>query len=101
MLSISYVAPGRCALYGLLSRVDSGLDSLAFEGAQAELLSLEKGERKRLAASNGRPLLTTRIDRDGKLLFSSVSPGRYTLLLHLSTGDLVIEELHIDMCEVV
>lgn len=97
VLSLSYAAPGCCALYGLLSRLGPALnDRLPLEGVQVELLPLETGERKRGVASSGL-LLTTTVDRDGRLLFPAVSPGRYTLLLHLPVGDLVIEDLQIDV----
>ncbi|MBX5458050.1 MAG: hypothetical protein IRZ31_14240 [Thermogemmatispora sp.] len=100
-LHILSSTPGHYVLYGLLSCANSALDGSAFAGWQAELQPLKKPQRKqvgRSVTSADLPRLTAEIDSRGKLTFPAVSPGRYTLLLHLCEQDLVIEELQIDGC---
>ncbi len=92
---------GAIFLLGLLSSATEHLELLA--GAKVELYSAHNSfpfsageDASELSGSEPRgPLLSTQIDELGHIVFPSVPPGFYLMIIYLPETEVVIEELNI------
>ncbi len=99
-LHLSRAANGDIMLLGLFTSDDSAMSVDAFEGVISELyLSPGPTSLPELTSQDGnptQPLMTTTVDDLGNLVFKSVSPGEYVLIVRLLNSEIVIEGLHIE-----
>lgn len=99
-LHLSRATNGDIMLLGLFTSSDPDESVDAFEGADAELYtSPGPTNLPDLALHDGRPpqpLMKTTVDDLGNLVFKSISPGDYVMLVRLFDSEIVIEGLHIE-----
>ena len=87
-------------LLAIMTNSDPTVSLEAYEGVGAELYSAERsseeqdadGEQPMLAKA---PILHTRVDDLGNIVFRAVPLGNYTFVVHLPGHDLVIEDIPI------
>ena len=99
-LHLSRATNGDILLLGLFTSDDATMSVDAFEGAISELyLSPGPTDMQELASQDGsptRPLMQTTVDDLGNLVFKSVAPGEYVMIVRLPDREVVIEGLNIE-----
>ena len=99
-LHLSRAMNGDILLLGLFTSDDSAVSVDAFEGAVSELyLSPVPMSMAELSLQDGNPthpLMKTTVDDLGNLVFKSVSPGEYVMIVRLPDSEVVIEGLKIE-----
>ncbi len=91
-LHLSRASNGEYILLGILTSTNSSESVDAFEGVGAELYREGNRGDKQIEA----PLLSTKVDDLGNIVFSPVPVGNYVLIIHLPGRELVIEGLSIE-----
>ena len=97
-LHLSRGSNGELMLLGLFTSTEPNQDIEAFEGCIVDLYSHLVSDEE-LARQNGhaaQPLLSTRIDDLGNIVFKAVPVGTYKMLVHLPDAELSIENISID-----
>jgi hypothetical protein len=82
-------------LLGILTSRNAGEDTEAFEGMDVDLYAAPgplwiEGDRW-----TGQPLLSTRIDDLGHIIFSDVPEGEFVMVLYLPAFEVIVEGLTI------
>jgi hypothetical protein len=95
-LHLSRTGSGEHMLIGILTSSDPSEDIETLEGVEAELYSAPLP-----ATANGRtprktPVLSTRVDDLGNIVFKPVPAGEYAMILRLPGREIVIEGLSIE-----
>ena len=94
-LHLSRSRSGSYMLLGILTSRNAGEDIEAFEGMDVDLYAAPGPlwiEGDRLA---GQPLLSTRIDDLGHIIFSGVPEGEFVMVLYLPAFEVIVEGLTI------
>lgn len=99
-LHLSRATNGDIMLLGLFTSDDPDVSVDAFEGATAELYaSPGPANLQDHALQDGhpiQPLMKTSVDDLGNLVFKSVPPGEYIMIVRLPDSEVVIEGLNIE-----
>lgn len=94
-LHLSRTRSGSFMLLGILSSRNTGENSDAFEGMNVDLYTAPGPLWIYGDTWAGRPLLSTRIDDLGHIVFSGVPEGDFVMILYLLTFEVIIEGLTI------
>lgn len=94
-LHLSRSRSGSYMLLGILTSRNAGEDIEAFEGMDVDLYAAPgplwiEGDRWA-----GQPLLSTRIDELGHIIFSGVPEGEFVMVLYLPAFEVIVEGLTI------
>ncbi len=92
-LHLSRASNGEYLLLGILTSADSAESVDAFEGARAELYSVESYEEERQSKT---PLRRTMVEDLGNIMFTAVPVGQYVLVVRLPDRELVFEGLSVE-----
>lgn len=99
-LHLSRATNGDIMLLGLFTSDDPDVSVDAFEGASAELYtSPGPTNLQELTLQDGRtpqPLMKTTVDDLGNLVFKSISPAEYVMVVRLPDSEIIIEGLNIE-----
>jgi hypothetical protein len=94
-LHLSRTRSGSYLLLGILSSRNTDENSDAFEGMNVDLYAAPGPLWIDGDTWAGRPLLSTRIDDLGHIVFSGVPEGDFVMILYLPTFEVIIEGLTI------
>ncbi|GAC1400157.1 MAG: hypothetical protein NVSMB49_11770 [Ktedonobacteraceae bacterium] len=97
-LHLSRGSNGEIMLLGLFTSTDPNQNTEAFEGRVVDLY-MHPLAKEVSAMQNGQtriPLLATKVDDLGNIVFKSVPVGNYTMLVHLPDVELTIEGININ-----
>lgn len=95
-LHLSRSSNGETMLLGLFTSTDTRQNTEAFEGCAVDLYPHPVAEQ---AMQNGQattPLLTTKVDDLGNIVFKAVPIGIYSLLVHLPDIEITIEGINVE-----
>jgi hypothetical protein len=95
-LHLSRTGSGEHMLIGILTSTDPSEDVEALEGVEAELYSAPLPTTANGHTPRKVPLLRTRVDDMGNVVFRPVPAGEYVMILHLAAREVVIEGLSIE-----
>ena len=95
-LHLSRTSSGEHMLIGILTSTDPTEDIDALEGVKAELYTAPLTMTANGNASNSAPVLRTRVDDMGNVVFKPVSAGEYVMILHIPDCEVIIEGLSIE-----
>lgn len=95
-LHLSRSSSGAYMLIGILTSSGPAEDVETFEGVEAELYAAPLPPRVNSHASTSAPLLRTRIDDMGNIVFKPVPTGEYVMILRLPEREIIIEGLLIE-----
>jgi hypothetical protein len=100
-LHLSRASNGDIMLLGLLTSTDPTMSVDTFEGATTHLYAaatLKDAQEAGPASSRQhvQPLLTTQVDDLGNIVFPSVPPGDYTMIVFLPDAEIFLEGLRIE-----
>lgn len=90
-LHLSRASNGAYLLLGILTSVNNVESVDAFEGAPADLYATSEESDKVQT-----PIRSATVDDLGNLVFNAVPTGQYTLMIHLSDREVVIEDVTIE-----
>ncbi len=91
-LHLSSTSDGKHILLGILTDADSTEDEAASAGTLAELYATPWSA----ITTETQPLLRILVDDLGSMVFSPIPTGTYTLVIHLSGREMIIEDLVIE-----
>ncbi|GAC1390327.1 MAG: hypothetical protein NVS4B11_05010 [Ktedonobacteraceae bacterium] len=97
-LHLSRGSNGEIMLLGLFTSTDPKQSTEAFEDCVVDLYTASLAQIEQ-AAKNGcgvTPLLSTKVDDLGSIVFKAVPIGNYAMLVHLPDAELSIEGINID-----
>ncbi len=94
-LHLSRTSHGRYMLVGLLTSRNADETINAFEGMEVDLYAAPGPLWLGGDIWIGAPLLRTRIDELGHLIFRDVPEGEFVMVLYLATREVIIESLTI------
>jgi len=97
-LHLSRGSNGEIMLLGLFTSTDPGQNTEAFEGSVVDLYpnSIAKQEQAMQNGHIATPLLTTKVDDLGNIVFKSVPIGDYSMLVHLPESEITIEGINVE-----
>jgi hypothetical protein len=92
-LHLSHTKSGSYMLLGIVTSRNTSENSDAFEGLVVDLYAAPGPLWIHGDTWVGKPLLSTRIDDLGHIVFSDVSEGEFVMILYLPTFEVIIEGL--------
>ena len=93
-LHLSQASSGNYLLLGIVTSRNTSENSGAFEGMYVDLFAAP-GPLWLQGAWVGMPLLSTKIDDLGHIIFNDVPEGEFVMVLYLPTYEVIIEGLSI------
>ena len=94
-LHLSRTSSGSYLLLGILTSRNADENSEAFEGMDVDLYAAPGPLWIQGDTWVGKPLLSTRIDDLGHIVFSDVSEGEFVMVLYLPAFEVIVEGLTI------
>jgi len=91
-LHLSQASSGNHLLLGIVTSKNTSENSGAFEGMYVDLFAAP-GPLWVQGAWVGKPLLSTKIDDLGHIIFNDVPEGEFVMVLYLPTYEVIIEGL--------
>ncbi len=95
-LHLSRSSNGEIMLLGLFTSTDPSQNTEAFEGCVVDLYTHPLAEQAMKNGHVATPLLTTKVDDLGNIVFKSVPVGSYSLLAHLPETEIDIEGINVE-----
>ncbi len=95
-LHLSRTGSGEHMLIGILTSSDPAEDVAALEGVEAELFSAPLPSTANGHTPRKTPLLHTRVDDLGNVVFKPIPAGEYVMILRLAGREVIIEGLIIE-----
>jgi hypothetical protein len=92
-LHLSLASNGELMLLGILSSVDNAEHVDAYMGAQAVLYPAVPGQP---IGEQAVPSCSSSVDDLGNIVFNPVTPGDYTLVVHLLEQEVIIENINVE-----
>ncbi len=94
-LHLSRSSSGSYLLLGILTSRDTTENSDAFERIDVDLYAAPGPLWMHGDTWVGKPLLSTKIDDLGHIVFSDVPEGEFVMVLYLATFEVIVEELDV------
>ena len=95
-LHLSYTSRGELVLLGILTSSDANEDVEALTGVTAELNAASRPGEAFREQTDYLPLLSTRVDDMGTVVFKDVPTGEYFMMIHLPGSEMIVEGLVIE-----